>query len=76
MQKQPPRILAKKEVYEVEQRVASLIGEARSVMLDANPAQENLNLIHGEIESLNQRFDDIKTDAASERDVEGLKVGC
>lgn len=66
--------VAKKEVYEVEQRVASLIGEARNVMLEANPAQENLNLIHGEIESLNQRFDDIKSDAASDRDVEGLKL--
>ncbi len=66
--------VAKKEVYEVEQRVASLIGEARAVMLESNPAEENLNLVRGEIESLNQRFDDIKMEAASERDVEGLKL--
>ena len=66
--------VAKKEVYEVEQRVASLIGEARDVMLQANPAEENLNLVRQEIESLNQRFDDIKMEAASERDVEGLKL--
>ncbi len=66
--------VAKKEVYEVEQRVASLIGEARAVMLESSPAEENLNLVRGEIESLNQRFDDIKMEAASERDVEGLKL--
>ena len=66
--------VAKKEVYEVEQRVASLIGEARDVMLQSSPAEENLNLVRDEIESLNQRFDDIKMEAASERDVEGLKL--
>ena len=65
---------AKKETREVEQRVASLIGEARTLMVkSANPGGA-LDSIRGEIDSLNQRFDDIKTESASDQDVQSLKL--
>ncbi len=51
--------VAKKESREVEQRVASMIGEARELMLKSAPSGEMLGSIRSEIESLNQRFDDI-----------------
>ena len=66
--------IAKKETRLVEQRVASLIGEARTLMVQSAPASDTLNTIRSEIESLNQRFDDIKADSASDQDVQSLKM--
>jgi localization factor PodJL len=65
---------AKRESREVEQRVTSLIGEARNLMMKSVPVAENLTSIKGEIESLNQRFDDIKAESASDRDVQSLRL--
>ncbi|VAW02919.1 TPR repeat, SEL1 subfamily, partial [hydrothermal vent metagenome] len=66
--------IAKKETRLVEQRVANLIGEARTLMVQSAPASDTLNTIRSEIESLNQRFDDIKADSASDQDVQSLKM--
>ena len=65
---------AKKEAREVENRVADLIGEARSLIVKATAPGNALNSIRGEIESLNQRFDDIKAESASDQDVQSLKL--
>jgi len=66
--------VARKESREVEQRVAGMIGEARELMLKSAPSGEMLGSIRSEIESLNQRFDDIKAEAASDHDVQTLKL--
>ena len=65
---------AKREAREVEQRVAGLIGEARTLMENATAPGSGYNSMRGEIESLNQRFDDIKAEAASDQDVQSLKL--
>jgi len=65
---------AKKEALEIEQRVASLIGEARTLIVKATSPGSAVNSMRGEIESLNQRFDDIKADSASDQDVQSLKL--
>ncbi|HHI82876.1 MAG TPA: hypothetical protein ENJ99_06950, partial [Rhizobiales bacterium] len=65
---------AKQEARQVEQRVASLVGEARTLMIESTSSQDTLEALRNEIGSLNQRFDDIKTQTASERDVENLKL--
>ncbi len=65
---------AKREAREVEQRVASLIGEARTLIVKSASGGETLHVIRGEIESLNQRFDDIKAESASDQDVQSLKL--
>jgi len=66
--------IAKRETRQVEERVAGLIGEARSLMVKSAPSGETLTTIRGEIESLNQRFDDIKAESASDHDVQSLKL--
>ncbi len=66
--------IAKQETRQVEQRVASLIGEARTLMVQSSPSDDMLNTIRSEIESLNQRFDDIKAESASDQDVQSLKL--
>ncbi len=65
---------AKTEAGKVEQRVASLLGEARALMTKSAPGEADLKFIRDEIGSLNQRFDDIKTQSASDRDVQSLKM--
>ena len=66
--------VAKKESRLVEERVATLVGEARTLMAQSAPSDSSLTTIRGEIESLNQRFDDIKAESASDRDVQSLKL--
>lgn len=65
---------AKREAKVVEQRVADLIGEARTLMQSALPANADVSGMRDEIGSLNQRFDDIKSEAASDRELQSLKL--
>ncbi len=57
------------EVHEVEQRLRSLVEEARNASRSID-----LSRLQGEIDSLNQRCDDLKVEAVSERDVAALRL--
>ena len=61
---------AEEQGQQIEDRLKSVIAEMRAT------EQESplLTKLHGEVESLNQRFDDIKADAASESDVQTLRT--
>jgi localization factor PodJL len=61
---------ARAELEEVETRIHALLKEAQSSI----DGTAGIGKLHGEIESLNQRIDDLRADAASERDLHALKL--
>ncbi len=60
---------ARSELEQVENRIHTFLKEAQASLEGAG----NLGKLHGDIESLNQRIDDLRADAASERDLHGVK---
>lgn len=65
---------AQRELREIEGRIHALVQEAQSTMRGASGAGAELKGLRGEVEGLAQRFDDLKADAASERDVHALRL--
>jgi localization factor PodJL len=63
---------AQREMRELDSRMQAMFRDAQSTMRGA--ASGDLQRVKAEIESLNQRIDDLKADAASERDVHQLRV--
>jgi localization factor PodJL len=57
------------EAHEVEQRLRGLVEEARNASRSID-----LSRLQGEIDSLNQRFDDMKVEAVSERELAALRL--
>jgi len=62
-----------REIGEIERRMRETFAEARSATPQAGLGAE-AQRIWGEIEALGQRFDDLKADAASERDLHSIRV--
>ena len=65
---------AQKELRDIEVRIQKLLGETQSSMRLQSASGQDLQRLRGEIESLNQRIDDLKTGSASERDVGALRI--
>lgn len=65
---------ASKEVRDVENRFQAFMREQKSAMQGRDTAAGDMQQLRGEIESLNQRIDDLKADAASERDLHSLRA--
>ncbi|MGI9462609.1 MAG: hypothetical protein ACR2OM_01630, partial [Aestuariivirgaceae bacterium] len=61
---------AQEQGQQIEDRLRSVIEEMRA----GEQESPQVAKLHGEVESLNQRFDDIKADTASERDVQTLRT--
>jgi localization factor PodJL len=61
---------ARAELEDVESRIHTLLKDAQSSIEGAGAVGK----LHGEIESLNQRIDDLRADTASERDLHALKA--
>ncbi|MFL5259802.1 MAG: peptidoglycan-binding protein [Hyphomicrobiales bacterium] len=66
-------VASRSELREVESRLQAALKEAQSSIRAANPAGE-IQRLKADIGSINQRIDDVKADAASERDVHALKA--
>jgi len=64
---------AQGELREIENRIQSALKDTQSAMRAANPAGD-IQRLRSDMESLNQRIDDLKADAASERDLHSLRV--
>lgn len=65
---------AKAELHDIETRILGLLKEAQGALSDSAGNGAELQRLRAEIGSLNQRIDDVKTDAASDRDVHALRV--
>jgi localization factor PodJL len=65
---------AQAELHEIESRIFGLLKEAQSALSDSAGNAAEIQRVRAEIGSLNQRIDDAKTDAASERDVHALRI--
>ena len=63
-----------REMGEIERRLQSSLGDARSSMQAQMGLGAEGQRIWGEIEALGQRFDDLKAEAASERDLHSIRV--
>jgi localization factor PodJL len=63
---------AQRDLREIEGRIQTTLRDAQTAMRATSGT--DLQRVKSEIESLNQRLDDLKTDAASERDVHQLRV--
>ncbi|MBL8893684.1 MAG: SEL1-like repeat protein [Rhizobiales bacterium] len=61
-----------REINDVERRMQASLNEARSAAQPSLGAEGQR--LWGEIEGLNQRIDDLKADAASERDLHSIRV--
>lgn len=61
-----------REITDVERRMHASLSEARAMQQPSLGADGQR--LWGEIEGLNQRFDDLKADAASERDLHSIRV--
>jgi localization factor PodJL len=68
---QAPNDLA--EVRETEQRLRSLVEEARQASGSIDPSQD-VSRLQGEIDSLNQRFGDMMAEAVSQHDIDQLRL--
>jgi localization factor PodJL len=58
-----------RELQDVEARLKGLIAETQSTIRLNQTSSADVRRLHSDFESLSQRIDDIKTDAASERDL-------
>ena len=67
-------ISAQQELRDIEVRIQKLLGETQSSMRLQNSSGQDLLRLRGEVESLNQRIDDLKTSSASERDLGALRI--
>jgi localization factor PodJL len=67
-------ISAQQELRDIEVRIQKLLGETQSSMRLQSASGQDLQRLRGEIESLNQRIDDLKTGSASERDLGALRI--
>ena len=66
---------AQSELHDIESRILGLLKEAQNALADTSTGNAaELQRLRAEIGSLNQRIDDVKTDAASDRDVHALRV--
>jgi localization factor PodJL len=65
---------ARNEVRAIENRIEELLSQAQVAMRQTAGASGDLSKVRGEIDSLAQRLDDIKIEAASERDVRTLQL--
>lgn len=65
---------ARSETAGVEARLQASASEAQRQAAAALEAAREVERLHGAIESLEQRFDDIKADTASERDLSSVKL--
>lgn len=64
---------ARGELEEVESRIQTLLADTQGKIGNGAAPSPDLSRLHGEIESLNQRIDDLRADSASERDLNALK---
>jgi localization factor PodJL len=64
---------ARAELEEVEARIQAFLKEAQASFDASLGAGDGLKRLHDEIESLNQRIDDLRADSASERDLHALR---
>ncbi|CAN5347284.1 peptidoglycan-binding protein [soil metagenome] len=64
---------ASKDLREVEARFQTFMREQQAA-LKAQASGPDANRLRGDIDSINQRIDDLKADAASERDLHALRV--
>jgi localization factor PodJL len=62
-----------RELQEVENRLRALITDTQSTVRLNQASAADIRRLHSDIEGLSQRIDDIKTDAASERDVYAMR---
>ncbi len=65
---------AQAELHDIESRILGLLKEAQNALSDSAGNASEMQRMRAEIGSLNQRIDDVKTDAASERDVHALRA--
>jgi localization factor PodJL len=65
---------AQSELRDIESRIQGALRDTQLAMRSANPAAE-IQRLRSDIEGLNQRIDDLKSDAASENDVQSLRAG-
>ncbi|MGQ0485001.1 MAG: hypothetical protein ACT4SY_06575 [Hyphomicrobiales bacterium] len=65
---------AQAELHDIESRILGLLKEAQNALADNAGNASEIQSMRAEIGSLNQRIDDVKTDAASEGDVHALRV--
>lgn len=66
---------ARTELHDIESRILGLLKEAQNALSDSSADNSaELQRMRAEIGSLDQRIDDVKTDAASEHDVHALRV--
>ena len=65
---------ARSELREVENRIEQLLSQAQVAMRQTASASGDLTKVWSEVEGLAQRLDDIKIEAASERDVHALRL--
>jgi hypothetical protein len=62
-------------LHDIESRILGLLKEAQNALSDSSAGNRaELQRMRAEIGSLDQRIDDVKTDAASEHDVHALRV--
>jgi localization factor PodJL len=73
IEKAQAEVASRSELREAESRLQAALKDAQSSIRAANPTGE-IQRLKTDIGSINQRLDDLKTDAASERDVHALKV--
>lgn len=66
-------LMVQRELQEVENRLRALITDTQSTIRLNQASSADIRRLHGDIEGLSQRIDDIKTDAASERDVYAMR---
>lgn len=65
---------AQKELRDIEGRILALLRDAQASFAGSQVSAPDLQRMRAEIGSLNQRIDDVRNGAASERDVHALRV--
>jgi localization factor PodJL len=65
---------SQRELQEIERRIHSVLKEAQSAFAGQGTSQADFQKLRQEVSSLNQRIDASKAGAASERDVQALRI--
>ena len=67
-------VTAQRELREIEGRIQTLLNDTQASMHASTVSGQDLQRVRGDVEGLGQRLDDLRAEAASERDLGALRI--